>query len=129
MTREAQQWADAHNDELHNVLTVLDASQMMHDLVDVQVPHRHSVVQELHKWHSDFDGYEGENDIREAVETAKRLGGGFFQTVWRGDVLEAFKNADENNRRIIAEAYSKDYLLRQCNSQMERNIVRERWPY
>jgi hypothetical protein len=120
---EAQEWADAHNDELHSVLDELGASQMMHAFVNVQVPHRHSVVEELHKWHND------ESTLDEAVRTAKRLGGGFFQKVWEGDVLEAFKHADGNNQRIIAEAYAKDYLIGQCNNQMERNIVNERWPY
>jgi hypothetical protein len=129
MTRQAQAWADTHNDELHNVLTDLGASQMMHAFVNVRVPHRHSVVEEMHKWHSDYDEYDGENDLEEAVETARRLGGGFFQTVWEGDVLDAFKQADSNNQRIIAEAYGKDYLLGLCESQMERNIVNERWPY
>lgn len=119
--REAQEWAETHNDELHDVLTELGASQMMHAFVNVRVPHRHSVVEELHKW---YDG-----DMEEAVETAHRLGGGFFQKVWEGDVLEAFKHADGNNQRIIAEAYAKDYLLGLADNQMERNIVNERWPY
>jgi len=118
---EAQQWADENSEELHAVLDEAGASQMVHAFVNVRVPHRHSVVEELWKW--------DEGDIEEAVETAQRLGGGFFQKVWEGDVLEAFKHADHNNQRIIAEAYAKDYLLAQADSQMERNIVEERWPY
>ena len=120
--REAQAWADAHNDELHNVLDDCGASQMMHAFVNVRVPHRHSVVGELHKWADD------DSTLDEAVRTAQRLGGGFFQKVWDGDVLEAFKHADGNNQRIIAEAYAKDYLLGQASSDMERNIVEERYP-
>jgi hypothetical protein len=122
---EAQAWAETHNDELHSVLDNRGASQMMHAFVNVRVDHRHSVVEELHKW---YDPQE-ERPFEEAVDTARRLGGGFFQKVWEGDVLEAFKHADSNNQKVIAEAYAKDYLLGQCDNQMERNIVNERWPY
>lgn len=117
---EAQGWANRNSNELHRIVDDLGGSQMMHRLLDVRVDHRHSVVEELHKW--------DEGDIEEAVETAQRLGGGFFQKVWDGDVLEAFKHADGNNQRIIAEAYGKDYLLSLTSSEMERNIVNERWP-
>lgn len=120
--RDAQEWADEHNDELHDALDAAGASQMMHAFMNVRVPHRHSVVEEVYKWRDD-------GDIEDAIETAQRLGGGFFQKVWNGDVLEAFKHADGNNQRVIAEAYAKDFLLGQCDSQMERNIVNERWPY
>lgn len=118
--RDAQEWAETHNDELHRALDEAGASQLMHALVNVTVPHRHSVVEELHKW------YDGEFDV--AVEKAQRLGGGFFTKVWNGDVLESFKVADGNNKRIIAEAYTKDFLHAQCDNRMERNIVNERWP-
>lgn len=121
MATQAQQWAEQNSEEIHAVLDDAGASQMAHAFVNVQVPHRHSVVEELHKWADD-------GDIEEAVETAHRLGGGFFQKVWEGDVLEAFKHADGNNQRIIAEAYAKDYLLGLADNQMERNIVEERWP-
>jgi hypothetical protein len=119
---DAQQWADAHSEELHNALDELGASQMMHAFVNVRVPHRHSVVQELHKYH-DYD-----RSVEEAAEKARRCGGGFFQKVWGGDVLDAFKHADGNNRRVIAKAYGKDHLLGLCSNQTDRNIVEERYP-
>jgi len=119
---EAQQWADENSEELHAALDEAGASQMVHVFVNVQVPFRNSVVEELWKWHDD------DRTMEEAIEKAHQYGGGFFQKVWEGDELEAFKHADGNNKRIIAEGYAKAYLLGLADNQMERNIVNERYP-
>lgn len=122
MATKAQQWAEENSEELHAVLEEVGASQMMHDLVDVRVPHRHSVVEELHKWQN------GESTMDEAVRTAMRLGGGFFQKVADGEVAEAFMHADSNNQRVIAEAYTRERVMADADGDYYAGIVDERWP-
>ena len=121
MATEAQQWADAHMDELKDALNNADprASEMLMALVGVRVPHRHSVVAEIHKF------YDGEMD--KAVETAMRLGGGFFQKVADGEYAEAYLHADNNNQRIIEEAYDVEFVRRQADDGYLADVVHERW--
>jgi hypothetical protein len=119
--REPQKWAETHNDELHSALDRADprASEMMRTLVDVQVDHRNSVVEELYKW---YDG-----DMDDAVATARRLGGGFFQKVWDGNYADAYLHADAANQRIIEQAYDLQFIREQAADGYLANVVQERW--
>lgn len=119
--REAQQWADAHADELQSALDRHEprASEMVQTLVKARVPFRNSVVEEIHKW---YDG-----DMDEAVATAYRLGGGFFQKVYAGDYAEAYMHADGNNQRIIEQEYDQQFIVDNANSGYHARIVQERW--
>lgn len=119
--REAQQWADAHADELQSALDRHEprASEMVQTLVKERVPFRNSVVEEIHKW---YDG-----DMDEAVATAYRLGGGFFQKVFAGDYAGAYLHADKNNQVIIERAYDRQFVADNADGGYEARVVRERW--
>lgn len=122
-TTEAQEWADDNMTHLQQVLSQEGASEMMRSLVRERVPHRHSVVEEIHKWYD----LNNEAPMREAVETAMRLGGGFFSKVWDGDYAEAYLHADPNNRRIIEQAYNKQFVSDNADSGYLGRVVREKW--
>lgn len=119
--REPQQWADAHADELQRALDRHEprGSEMIQNLVRQRVPFQHSVVEEIYKW---YDG-----DVDEAVETAYRLGGGFFQKVFAGEYADAYLHADNDNQRIIEEAYDLSFIRRQADDGYLADVVHERW--
>lgn len=118
------QWGDEHEEALLVALREKGASKMMRRIVQERsVACRHSVLEEFAKWHSD-DG-----DIIEAVETAQRLGGGFFQKVWDGELFDALLHADGNNARIISEAFERDEVIAASDQPADYTIkmVQERY--
>lgn len=123
MAQDAYDWADENRGELLGAIQAAGGSTVAITLADTRVEGvRHSVLEELKKW------ADGGMPTVESVEEAARLGGGFFQKVWEGDLSEAFMHADSSNQRIIAAAYSKGVVQAHADSEYDEGIIEERWP-
>lgn len=110
----------AHERELLDTIEKAGGSEIMREMVkERSLDCRHSILEEYAKWH---DG-----DMEEAVETAQRLGGGFFQKVWDGELAEAFLHADGNNKQIMREAFDKVRIIRDADSDYLAGVVDERY--
>lgn len=120
------EWADEYRAELLTVLAEAGASSELRTVAnETDVNCRHSVCEELHKW------ADGEIPTGESVEKANRLGGGFFTTLWDGDLFDAFCQADSNNRTILAKAFSAEEIVQSSDKyalEYRQNLVEERWP-
>lgn len=121
MAQDAYDWADENRGELLGALRAAGASDVAITLADTHVEGvRHSVLEELKKW------ADGGAPTVESVEEAARLGGGFFQKVWEGDIVDAFLHADSNNQRLFREAFTQAELEAQA-TEYETKLIRERW--
>lgn len=120
MAQDTYDWADENRGELLGALRAAGASEVAITLARTQVPGlRHSVLEELQKW---SDG----TPTVESVEKAARLGGGFFQKVWEGDLVGAFLHADSNNQQLFHEAFALEELEAEA-TEYETRLIRERW--
>lgn len=121
MSQDIYDWADENRGELLGALRAAGASEVAITLARTHIEGvRHSVLEELRKWADD-----GAPTV-DSVEKAARLGGGFFQKVWDGDIVDAFLHADSNNQRLFREAFAREELEAQA-TEYETKLIRERW--